>query len=67
MISDAQIKQTTQEPSCTDLIETMDTRSDGQHLSHEIRCLRAIISELLIKNQHLRWELQKYPQRVPGS
>ncbi len=67
MIANAQIQQTTYEPLCADLIETIDPRSDGQQLAQEIRCLRAIIAELLIKNQHLRWELQRYPQKVAGS
>jgi hypothetical protein len=31
--------------------------SDLQQLTQEIGCLRAIISELLAKNQTLRWEL----------
>jgi hypothetical protein len=60
MIANAQIQQTTYEPLCADLIET----SDGQQLAQEIRCLRAIVAELLMKNQHLRWELQRYPQKV---
>ena len=63
----AQIQQTTYEPLCADLIETIDPRSDGQELAQEIRCLRAIIAELLIKNQHLRWELQRHPPRIAGS
>ncbi len=67
MIANAQIQQTTYEPLCAELIETTDPRSDGLQLAQEIRCLRAIVSELLIKNQHLRWELQKYPQRIAGS
>jgi hypothetical protein len=29
--------------------------------------LRAIIAELLIKNQHLRWELQKQQQMMAGA
>ena len=60
MIANAQIQQTTYEP----LVEANDPRSDGRQLAQEICCLRAIIAELLIKNQHLRWELQKYPQKV---
>ena len=66
MIANAQIQQTTYEPLCTDLIETIDPRSDGQELAQENHCLRAIIAELLIKNQHLRWELQGRPQ-MAGS
>ena len=64
MIANAQIEQTTYKPLCADLIESTDPRSDGQQLAQEIRCLRAIVAELLIKNQHLRWELQRYPQKV---
>jgi hypothetical protein len=67
MIANAQTQQTTYEPLCADLVETIDPRSDGPQLAQEIRCLRTIIAELLIKNQHLRWELQKYPQRIAGS
>ena len=64
MIANAQIEQTTYKPLCADLIESIDPRPDGQQLAQEIRCLRAIVAELLIKNQHLRWELQRYPQKV---
>jgi hypothetical protein len=67
MIANAQIQQTTYEPLCADLIETIDSRSDGQQLAQENRCLRVIISELLIKNQYLRWELQGRSQQVAGS
>jgi hypothetical protein len=66
MIANAQIQQTHYEPMCADLIETLDPRSDVQQLVQENRCLRAIIAELLIKNQHLRWELQGLP-RMAGS
>ena len=64
MIANAQIQQVTYEPLCADLIEPIDPRSGGQELVQENSCLRAIIAELLIKNQHLRWELQRYPQKV---
>jgi hypothetical protein len=67
MIATAQTQQTTFEPMCADLIETIDPRSDGQQLVQENRCLRAIIAELLVKNQHLRWELQRQPQRMAGA
>jgi hypothetical protein len=67
MMANAQIEQTTYKPLCADLIESIDPHSDGQQLAQEIRCLRAIVAELLMKNQHLRWELQKYPQRIAGS
>jgi hypothetical protein len=60
MIANAQ--QTTIEPMWADLIETIDPRSDGHELVQENSCLRAIIAELLIKNQHLRWELQRQQQ-----
>ncbi len=66
MIANAQIQQTTYEPMCADLIEALDPRSDGHPLAQENSCLRAIIAELLIKNQHLRWELQGRPQ-MAGS
>ena len=62
MIANAQIPQTTYEPFYADLIETID----GVQLAQENHCLRAIIAELLIKNQHLRWELQGRPQ-MAGS
>jgi hypothetical protein len=62
MIANAQIQQSTYQPMYADLIETIDPRSDGQELARENSCLRAIIAELLIKNQHLRWELQGRPQ-----
>jgi hypothetical protein len=64
MITNAQIQKSTIDPVCADLFETIDPRSDGQQLVQEIRCLRTIIAELLIKNQHLRWELQRLPQEM---
>jgi hypothetical protein len=67
MIANAQIHQTTVESRCADFIETIDPRPDGHELAQEIRCLRTIIAELLIKNQHLRWELQRQPQAMAGS
>ena len=67
MIANAQIQQTTFEPMCANLVDPMDPRSDGAQLVQENRCLRAIIAELLIKNQHLRWELQRHPQVMAGS
>jgi hypothetical protein len=73
MIATTQIEQTTFGPQYADLIEPpdlierLDPRSDGQELVQENRCLRAIIAELLIKNQHLRWELQRHPQTMAGS
>jgi hypothetical protein len=33
--------------------------SDWQQLEQENRTLRAMITELLIKNQNLRWELSR--------
>ena len=67
MIANAHIQQFTFEPGCADLFETIDPRSDGQQLVQENRCLRVIIAELLIKNQHLRWQLQRQPQTMAGS
>jgi hypothetical protein len=67
MIANAQIQQTTFEPMWADLIESIDPRSDGQQLAQENRCLRAIIAELLVKNQNLRWELQRHAQAMAGS
>ena len=67
MIANTQSEQTTFGPMCADLIEAIDPRSDGEELMQENRCLRAIIAELLIKNQHLRWELQRQPQRMAGA
>ena len=52
---------------CAGLIETTDPRSDGQELVQENRCLRTIIAELLMKNQHLRWELQRQQQMMAGA
>jgi hypothetical protein len=66
MIANAQIQQTTFEPMWADLIESIDPRSDGPELAQENRCLRVIIAELLMKNQHLRWELQRQPQTMAG-
>ena len=57
MIANAQIQQTPYEAMFADLIETLDPQSDGQLLVQENRCLRAIIAELLIKNQNLRWTI----------
>jgi hypothetical protein len=67
MIATAQTQQTTFEPRCADLTETIDPRSDGQQLVQENRCLRTIIAELLVKNQHLRWELQRQQQMMAGA
>jgi hypothetical protein len=38
-------------------IEPIPTCIDWQQLAQENRTLRAMITELLIKNQNLRWEL----------
>ncbi len=67
MIATAQAQQTTFEPLWTNLIDTSDPGSDGPQLVQENSCLRAIIAELLIKNQHLRWELQREQQRMAGA
>jgi hypothetical protein len=67
MLANAQIHQTPVEPLWVDLLDTIGPRSDGQELAQENLCLRAIIAELLIKNQHLRWELQRQPQTLAGS
>jgi hypothetical protein len=67
MIANAQTQQTTFEPKCAGLIETIDPRSGGHELVQENSCLRAIIAELLIKNQHLRWELQRQQQMMTGA
>jgi regulator of replication initiation timing len=64
MMTKAQIQKPTIDPVCADLFETIDSRSEGQQLAQEIRCLRTIIAELLIKNQRLRWELQRLPQKM---
>jgi len=39
-------------------IQTQIEEPDWQELAKENGSLRAIIAELLIKNQNLRWELQ---------
>jgi hypothetical protein len=39
-------------------IQTQSEELDWQQLAQENGSLRAIITELLIKNQNLRWELQ---------
>jgi hypothetical protein len=67
MIANAQTQQPTYERICAGLIETTDPRSDGQELVQENRCLRTIIAELLMKNQHLRWELQRQQQMMAGA
>ena len=38
-------------------VESIPAPSDWQQLAQENRTLRAMITELLIKNQNLRWEL----------
>jgi hypothetical protein len=38
-------------------VEPIPAPSDWQQLAQENRILRAMITELLIKNQNLRWEL----------
>jgi hypothetical protein len=40
---------------------------DWQQLTQENGCLRVIIAELLIKNQNLRWALEKNPRAIAGS
>ena len=40
-----------------DTVEQFNPPSDWQQLVQEVGSLRAIITELLIKNQNLRWEL----------
>jgi hypothetical protein len=39
-------------------IQTQNEEPDMQQLAQENGSLRAIIAELLMKNQNLRWELQ---------
>jgi hypothetical protein len=39
--------------------QTQNEEPDWQQLAQENGSLRAIIAELLIKNQNLRWELQR--------
>jgi hypothetical protein len=46
-------------------IQTQNDEPDGQKLARENGSLRAIIAELLIKNQNLRWELHGHG-RWPG-
>jgi hypothetical protein len=41
-------------------IQTQNEEPDLQQLAQENGSLRAIIAELLIKNQNLRWELQEH-------
>jgi hypothetical protein len=38
-------------------VEPIPAPSDWEQLAQENRALRAMITELLIKNQNLRWEL----------
>ena len=40
-----------------DSVEQFNAPSDWQELAQENGSLRAIIAELLVKNQKLRWEL----------
>jgi hypothetical protein len=44
-------------------IETQIEEPDWQQLAQENGSLRAIIAELLIKNQNLRWQLQGHGSR----
>jgi hypothetical protein len=55
-------------------IQTQSEEPDWQQLAQENGSLRAIIAELLIKNQNLRWELQGHgcwpghdPKRLTAS
>jgi hypothetical protein len=41
-------------------VDPIPTPSDWQQLAQENRTLRAMITELLIKNQNLRWELRAH-------
>jgi hypothetical protein len=38
-------------------VEPIPAPTDWQQLAQENRTLRAMVTELLIKNQNLRWEL----------
>ena len=45
-----------------------DQNQAGQEFLHQENvCLRAIIADLLIKNQKLRWVVQSHPQMIAGS
>jgi hypothetical protein len=46
-------------------VEPIPAPTDWQQLAQENRMLRAMITELLIKNQNLRWELLAH--RPAGS
>ena len=51
-------------------VEQFNPPSDWQELAQENGSLRAIIAELLIKNQKLRWELRGTAAArftIPGS
>jgi hypothetical protein len=57
MIANADIQPNTVEQLCGGLKDTTDPASDCRQLAQENSCLRVIIAELLLKNQHLRWAL----------
>ena len=48
-------------------VEAMNPPADWQQLALENGCLRVIISELLMKNQTLRWALRGHGSLVQGG
>ncbi len=55
------------ESICDEMQETLQNEPNREFLHQENACLRAIIVDLLIKNQKLRWAVQRYPQLIAGS
>lgn len=55
------------ESICDKMQETLQNEPNREFLHQENACLRAIIVDLLIKNQKLRWAVQRYPQLIAGS
>jgi hypothetical protein len=57
MLTNAHIQTDGVEHFCEGRNETIDASYDRAQLVQENGCLRAIVTELLIKNQNLRWAL----------
>ena len=58
-----EVRKRMRESAC----EPIENLSNQESLHQENTCLRAIIADLLIKNQKLRWVVQDYPPMIAGS
>jgi hypothetical protein len=63
MIGNGHIHSSSVEHTNDPLNKTIDPASNAQKLAQENRFLRAVVAELLIKNQNLRWALLGHGSR----